>query len=337
MRFFERWLRKIFKSTATTSRSERRRQRTARPSVEALESRTLMTVSTTFVNDNWHFVSDNDNSGTVSYLDEVDSTENGGGVLFYGLNAFGTVTTGSITGSHANFDTISEAITGTNVGGTTNVLRGTYVENVLVDKSVHLVGLDTDVAGNGITDVTILPAGDDTKVIEISDSNVEVRGLTIDGNNPALTGVNSSIEGTYGILVRNDTTPPTGVEIHDNTVRNIWRRGIQSDSYGASFNIHHNTVTNVAGAADAIGIMNFGAGGLSGTAVFTTTPFPARPSASGRSSRLACKCKATTSPWSRGASASRTPTPAPAPLPSRRRPKISSPTRSPAATPPVPA
>ena len=46
----------------------------------------------------------------------------------------------------------------------------------------------------------------------------------------------------------------------------IWRRGIQSDSYGAAFDIHHNTVSSVSGATDAIAIFNFGAGGVPGTA-----------------------------------------------------------------------
>ena len=109
---FKAWLRKISNHRATASRRERRRQRTARPAVETLESRALMSVSTTFVNDNWLFVSDNDNNGVVSYLDEVrndnDTLNPGAITAFYGLNGFGTVTNGVIL-DHS-YETITAAI-----------------------------------------------------------------------------------------------------------------------------------------------------------------------------------------------------------------------------------
>ena len=89
--------------------------------------------------------------------------------------------------------------------------------------------------------------------------------LTVDGNNPSLTGVNSSIEGSYGILATHPTNTLTGLNIHDNAVRNLWRRN-ESDTYLAEFDIHHNTVSNVTGDAAAIAIFNFGGGGVPGTA-----------------------------------------------------------------------
>ena len=44
----------------------------------------------------------------------------------YGVDAFGVVTTGSATGSSPAFDDINDAIANTDVGGTVNVLEGTY-------------------------------------------------------------------------------------------------------------------------------------------------------------------------------------------------------------------
>ena len=62
------------------------------------------------------------------------------------------------------------------------------------------------------------------------------------------------------------TNTLTGLEIHHNAVRNLFRRGIQSDTYLAEFDIHHNIVSNIVGDPAAIAIFNFGGGGLPGTA-----------------------------------------------------------------------
>ncbi len=53
----------------------------------------------------------------------------------------------------------------------------------------------------------------------------------------------------------------TGLEIHDTTVQNIYLRGIQSSTDFGTFDIHDNTVTNVAGEPGSIAIFNFGGSG----------------------------------------------------------------------------
>src|SRR5689334_108586 len=94
------------KKKGQKSRQARRKQTLSRIgtlAAETLESRNLLTVGITYVNDDWTFVSDPDESGDLSFGDTVS---NGSLTVTYGLNAFGTVTTGPITGSVPAYDSI---------------------------------------------------------------------------------------------------------------------------------------------------------------------------------------------------------------------------------------
>src|SRR5687767_3741716 len=98
------------------------------PMLEALEGRRLLTAATTFVNDNWHFVADNDASTSLTVGDTVrndnDVVNPAGITVSYGVTGFGTVTSGSFAGSVAGSTTINNAIAGTTASGTVNVLSG---------------------------------------------------------------------------------------------------------------------------------------------------------------------------------------------------------------------
>ena len=62
---------------------------------------------------------------------------------------------GPIAFGFNTFVTIQEGIDAVDASGTVNVLPGTYIENVLVNKSLHLIGLDPNAAGNGSSDVIV--------------------------------------------------------------------------------------------------------------------------------------------------------------------------------------
>ena len=132
MRFhhsFRNWV-KNFRA-AVRGVARRRLVSRCRPGCEPLEDRTVP-VATTFVNDNWHFLADNDASNSLSVGDSIrndnDTINSGTITRTYGIDAFGTVTTGAFPGTVAGAATINNAIAGTDVGGTVTVLVRRYAE-----------------------------------------------------------------------------------------------------------------------------------------------------------------------------------------------------------------
>ncbi|MBK7259945.1 MAG: right-handed parallel beta-helix repeat-containing protein [Ignavibacteriae bacterium] len=98
------------------------------------------------------------------------------------------------------FATINSALAGVDAGGTIHVAAGTYVENVIVTKAVTLLGPNALIdpnTGSRVAEAVLMTAvagayqsgsdGDQT-IMDIHSGNVTVKGLTFDGNNPALTG-----------------------------------------------------------------------------------------------------------------------------------------------------
>jgi parallel beta-helix repeat protein len=70
-----------------------------------------------------------------------------------------------------DYSTIQEAINHANYGDTIFVYNGTYYENVVVNKSVSLIGEDRD--------LTIIDGGASGRVISITANNVNINGFTI--------------------------------------------------------------------------------------------------------------------------------------------------------------
>ena len=105
-------------------------------------------------------------TATLSIGDTVDNfSDDGVGAISktYGVDAFGTVTSGDFTGTVAGAATINDAIAATTSGGTVQILAGTYNE-------------DVNASGNS---VTVSPGGSTTAEVTINGN------LTL-GNNDTL-------------------------------------------------------------------------------------------------------------------------------------------------------
>ncbi len=106
-------------------------------------------------------------------------------------------------------------------------------------------------------------------MIVVDSSDVEIAGLTLNGDNPALeTGGDTTVNGAHiharNGIIEGDPGPYSNLSVHNVTVENIYLRGIYARSPSAvnGFNISHNVVTNVAGGPQSVAIFNYGGGGI---------------------------------------------------------------------------
>ena len=166
--------------------------------------------------------------------------------------------------------TIQAAVNQVSSGGTVHVAAGTYVENVVVGNAMTIIGAGQ--ASTIVEPVTSNPncggagggslCAGGSNVFLVQADNVTVTGLTIDGDNPALTSTvtvaGANIDARNGIITNHTLGLFNGLDVHDVTVRNIYLRGIYASSSG-TFNFHNDTVTNVQ--ADLASVAMFAYGG----------------------------------------------------------------------------
>ncbi|HZP39916.1 MAG TPA: right-handed parallel beta-helix repeat-containing protein [Candidatus Binatia bacterium] len=153
-------------------------------------------------------------------------------------------------------------------GETIHVANGTYVENVVVTKPLTLDGAGpgaivqpavSDPNCGGAGGGSICPGASNAILVQASD--VDVHGLTVDGDNPALTsGVvagGADLDARNGIITDHTLgTPFDNLVVHDVTVKNVYLRGIYASS-GGTFDFHDNAVDNVQADPASIGIFAF--------------------------------------------------------------------------------
>lgn len=165
-------------------------------------------------------------------------------------------------------------------GGDVLVSAGTFTENVVVGKSVHVQGSGPSTVVvpavsnpncGGLGGGSICPGGSNVFLVEAS--GVEIAQLTIDGDNPALSGEavgGADVDARNGIITNHAAGVFNGLSVHDVTVENVFLRGVYASS-GGTFDFTNNIVDNVQGDSGSIGIFNFGgAGTITGNHVSNT-------------------------------------------------------------------
>lgn len=178
-------------------------------------------------------------------------------------------------GTGANNETIQRAINAAGSGDTVNVESGVYAENLIVDKSLNLIGPNASIdpntgARNG--EAVLLPAVVETSVQGSSSGvivrvgtvsghvDVTVNGFTIDGHNDSLTGgrtlngveihTGAGIANSIGSFDSNPGGYDATLNVQNNIIQNLERYGVLVDntasrSAKAGNDISYNKIDNL--------------------------------------------------------------------------------------------
>jgi hypothetical protein len=165
--------------------------------------------------------------------------------------------------------TIQAGIDKASSGGSVQVAAGTYTENVVVDNSLQIVGagsstiVEPGVSGpNPCSGDASLCAGA-SNVFLVQADNVSISQLTVDGDNPALTGLavgGADVDARNGIITNHQAGTYNGLSVDHVTIKNIYLRGVYASS-GGTFSFTNDAVDNVKGDQGSIGMFDFGGAG----------------------------------------------------------------------------
>jgi nitrous oxidase accessory protein NosD len=164
---------------------------------------------------------------------------------------------------------IQRAVLAACEGDVVHIARGAYAENVVVDKGLTLDADDGAVLYPALSapapcDDSSLCDGAASSIILVRASGVSIRGLHLDGDNPALTsGVTvggADIDARNGIVTDHLAGKFDALEVVDVDVDNVYFRGIYASS-GGTFSFRRDRVRNVRGDRSAVAIFNFGGAG----------------------------------------------------------------------------
>jgi len=143
-----------------------------------------------------------------------------------------------------HFDSIQDGVNAVVEGGTVYVYNGTYYENVVVDKTIDLVGEDKD--------NTIIDGGGSGKVVLLSADGVNISGFTIQNSGSGHPNSGIYISSNHTIIsdnnVQNNYDGIYPYDSNNNTIMNNSvcsnnRRGINTD-YSSHNIINMNNVEN---------------------------------------------------------------------------------------------
>jgi len=132
-----------------------------------------------------------------------------------------------------NFSKIQDGIDAVSEDGTVYVFNGTYQENIIVNKSIDLIG-----AGKYITFIRSVSI-DFSPVINVSADHVKISGFTIEYGSYGI--------GSYGIEIYNSSNSI----IIENIIKDNNGYGIYIDNQSKDNVIYHNNFNNIQNANDS--------------------------------------------------------------------------------------
>lgn len=186
------------------------------------------------------------------------------------LAAPGSALASGQTVCHAGcaYTSIQSAIAGASPGATITIGRGSYDENVVVNKPVTLEGSGKGTViypavSNPACSPGSLCGGTASNIILVEANDVTITNLQLKGDNPSLSGVpvgGEDIDARNGIIVNFNAGIFNNLTVSNVRVTGVYLRGIYASSEG-TFNFNHDTVDNVQGSEESIAMFNFGGSG----------------------------------------------------------------------------
>jgi parallel beta-helix repeat protein len=147
-----------------------------------------------------------------------------------------------------NFTTIQDAINNSSDGDTIYVWAGTYYENVIVNKTVSLIG-------NG-TSNTIIDGSDSGNVVEVISDWVNITGFTL--TNTSGSGIYLNLCDLTTIYANNITSTGRGIRVFDSCYNNISGNDISHNDYGIDLTALSGTFNNTIQGNDIHSNTDFG-------------------------------------------------------------------------------
>ncbi|HEX9480838.1 MAG TPA: hypothetical protein VF927_01925 [Solirubrobacteraceae bacterium] len=182
----------------------------------------------------------------------------------------------TVCASGCAYTSIQAAINGSAEGATITIAKGTYVENVVVNKPVTLQGSGKETVLEPAVSKPVcvggsLCGGTASNVILVEADNVTITKLSVEGDNPSLTsGVvvgGKDIDARNGIITNHLVGVFNNLTVSNVAVADIYLRGIYASS-GGSFNFNHDMVKNVQAEEASIAMFAFeGSGSMDDNSV----------------------------------------------------------------------
>ena len=165
-------------------------------------------------------------------------------------------------------NSIQSAIGAATPGATITIGKGSYEENVVVNKPVTLQGSGNETVVYPATSHPTCPGegslcgGAASNIFLVEASNVTITNLRVEGANPKLAGGvevgGKSINARNGIITNHlKGVPYTNLTVSKVKVTDVYLRGIYASTSGGTFNFNHDTVENVQAEEASIAMFSF--------------------------------------------------------------------------------
>jgi hypothetical protein len=171
----------------------------------------------------------------------------------------------TVCASGCAFTGINAAIGAASEGATITVGKGTFVENVVVNKPVTLQGSGKNTViepavSNPVCEGGSLCSGAASNIVLVEADNVTVNNLRLEGNNPSISSSvvvgGKDIDARNGLITNHLAGVFNNLTVSKVTVADVYLRGLYASS-GGTFNFNNDTVQNVQGEEASIAMFAF--------------------------------------------------------------------------------